>query len=120
MDLAFEYGMNFFETSAKKNINVTEAFICFAKSVKKRIVDGLLFEPLETFKLYYERKSTEINLIEFFKTSSCLPSVLYSIIIDYYISDDLSDYYSSSVSGMWSKSPTRQQPKRKDSTCMVM
>jgi len=126
MNLAFEYGMNFFETSAKTNINVIEAFTCLAKIVKRRLMDVLPPEPLETFQLYYERKNVEENLIEFLQTS-CLPTVLHSIIRDYYISDNLSDYYSSSISTVLPPHLAVQlsvkdppQPKRKDSTCIIM
>lgn len=38
--LADEYGMKFFETSAKNNINVEEAFISIARDIKKRIMDN--------------------------------------------------------------------------------
>mmetsp|Transcript_4051 Transcript_4051/g.4673 ORF Transcript_4051/g.4673 Transcript_4051/m.4673 type:complete len:202 (+) Transcript_4051:27-632(+) len=37
--LGEEYGIQFFETSAKSNINVTEAFTDIAKSIKKRLMD---------------------------------------------------------------------------------
>jgi len=38
--LADEYGMKFFETSAKNNINVEEAFISIARDIKKRLMDN--------------------------------------------------------------------------------
>jgi len=38
--LASEYGIKFFETSAKANINVTEAFTAIAKDIKKRLMDN--------------------------------------------------------------------------------
>lgn len=34
--LADEYGIRFFETSAKNNINVEEAFMCMAKDIVER------------------------------------------------------------------------------------
>jgi GTPase SAR1 family protein len=38
--LAAEYKINFFETSAKSNINVNEAFYSIATDIKKRLVDN--------------------------------------------------------------------------------
>lgn len=38
--LADEYGMKFFETSAKNNINVEEAFVSIARDIKKRLMDN--------------------------------------------------------------------------------
>jgi len=38
--LADEYGIKFFEASAKGNINVVEAFTAMAKDIKKRLMDG--------------------------------------------------------------------------------
>jgi len=38
--LADEYGIQFFETSAKSNINVDEAFRSIAQSIKKRLLDN--------------------------------------------------------------------------------
>lgn len=38
--LADEYSIKFFETSAKSNINVTEAFTAIAKDIKKRLMDS--------------------------------------------------------------------------------
>lgn len=38
--LASEYKINFFETSAKSNINVNEAFYSIATDIKKRLVDN--------------------------------------------------------------------------------
>jgi Ras-related protein Rab-8A len=38
--LADEYGIKFFETSAKNNINVVEAFTAIAKDIKKRLMDN--------------------------------------------------------------------------------
>ena len=38
-ELAREYSINFFETSAKSNINVTEAFMSIAQDIKTRLMD---------------------------------------------------------------------------------
>ena len=38
--LADEYGIKFFETSAKSNINVVEAFTSIAADIKKRLMDN--------------------------------------------------------------------------------
>uniref|UniRef100_A0A7S0L119 Uncharacterized protein n=1 Tax=Coccolithus braarudii TaxID=221442 RepID=A0A7S0L119_9EUKA len=38
--LADEYGISFFETSAKNNINVSEAFTSIAKNIKARLMDN--------------------------------------------------------------------------------
>jgi len=38
--LAEEYRIKFFETSAKSNINVVEAFTAIAKDIKKRLMDN--------------------------------------------------------------------------------
>jgi len=38
-NLALEYGIPFFEVSAKTNINITEAFLEIARRVKKRVFD---------------------------------------------------------------------------------
>lgn len=38
--LADEYGIKFFETSAKSNINVVEAFTAIATDIKKRLMDN--------------------------------------------------------------------------------
>ena len=38
--LADEYGMKFFETSAKNNINVEDAFVSIARDIKKRLMDN--------------------------------------------------------------------------------
>eukprot|EP00455_Lapot_gusevi_P057723 TRINITY_DN990_c0_g2_i1.p1 TRINITY_DN990_c0_g2~~TRINITY_DN990_c0_g2_i1.p1 ORF type:complete len:209 (+),score=71.04 TRINITY_DN990_c0_g2_i1:88-714(+) len=43
--LADEYGMKFFETSAKNNINVEEAFISIARDIKKRLMDNPTSTP---------------------------------------------------------------------------
>jgi Ras-related protein Rab-8A len=38
--LADEYGIKFFETSAKNNVNVVESFTAIAKDIKKRLMDS--------------------------------------------------------------------------------
>lgn len=38
--LADEYRIKLFEASAKSNINVSEAFICIAQDIKKRLMDS--------------------------------------------------------------------------------
>ena len=38
--LADEYSIKFFETSAKSNINVVEAFTSIAQDIKKRLMDN--------------------------------------------------------------------------------
>jgi len=38
--LAEEYGIKFFETSAKNNSNVVEAFTAIATDIKKRLMDS--------------------------------------------------------------------------------
>lgn len=38
--LADEYGIKFFETSAKSNINVVEGFTAIATDIKKRLMDN--------------------------------------------------------------------------------
>jgi len=38
--LADEYGIKFFETSAKSNINVVESFTAIAADIKKRLMDN--------------------------------------------------------------------------------
>merc|ERR1711998_728348 len=39
-ELADGYGINFFETSAKNNINVEQAFYSIARDIKKRLMDS--------------------------------------------------------------------------------
>jgi len=39
--LAEEYGIPFFETSAKNNLNVQEAFYCIGKNIKTRLVSSV-------------------------------------------------------------------------------
>jgi Ras-related protein Rab-8A len=39
-DLARHYGIKFFETSAKSNENVKEAFYAISKDIKKRLMDS--------------------------------------------------------------------------------
>jgi Ras-related protein Rab-8A len=39
-ELAEEYGINFFETSAKSNINVVESFTSIAQDIKTRLMDN--------------------------------------------------------------------------------
>jgi len=39
-ELARHYGIRFFETSAKSNINVKEAFYAISKDIKKRLMDS--------------------------------------------------------------------------------
>jgi len=43
--LADEYGIKFFETSAKSNINVVEAFTSIAADIKKRLMDNPTTAP---------------------------------------------------------------------------
>lgn len=38
--LADEYGMNFFEVTAKASTNVEEAFMSIAKDIKRKMFDG--------------------------------------------------------------------------------
>ena len=38
--LAEEYSIKFYETSAKSNINVVEAFTSIAQDIKKRLMDN--------------------------------------------------------------------------------
>lgn len=48
--LAKEYGVKFFETSAKSDINVTQAFDCLVKQVAERVYKDL-FTKKDTIKL---------------------------------------------------------------------
>lgn len=43
--LAAEYGVPFMETSAKSNINVEDAFVSMAKSIKKKIDEKVVTPP---------------------------------------------------------------------------
>lgn len=43
--LADEYSIKFFETSAKSNINVKEAFTSIASDIKKRLIDNPKVNP---------------------------------------------------------------------------
>eukprot|EP00467_Chlorarachnion_reptans_P003557 CAMPEP_0114501656 /NCGR_PEP_ID=MMETSP0109-20121206/8612_1 /TAXON_ID=29199 /ORGANISM="Chlorarachnion reptans, Strain CCCM449" /LENGTH=118 /DNA_ID=CAMNT_0001679395 /DNA_START=381 /DNA_END=737 /DNA_ORIENTATION=+ len=59
--LANEYDIKFFETSAKQNINVTEAFYAIASDIKKTIVSDPKEKP----------SSNVINLGEKKKSGGC-------------------------------------------------
>lgn len=48
--LADEYGIKFFETSAKSNINVVEAFTSIASDIKKRLMDNPANAPAAAAK----------------------------------------------------------------------
>jgi len=56
--LAEEYGIEFFETSAKTNVNVVEGFTCIAKSIKKRLMDTSGPEPPRNDKVVIKSNDT--------------------------------------------------------------
>ncbi|GLU11646.1 hypothetical protein SLE2022_283790 [Rubroshorea leprosula] len=51
--LADEYGIKFFETSAKRNLNVEEVFFSIARDVKQRLADTDSMDELPTIKINY-------------------------------------------------------------------
>ncbi|GLT65071.1 hypothetical protein SLA2020_375230 [Shorea laevis] len=51
--LADEYGIKFFETSAKTNLNVEEVFFSIARDVKQRLADTDSMTELSTIKINY-------------------------------------------------------------------
>jgi Ras-related protein Rab-8A len=59
--LATEYNIPFFETSAKTNVNVVESFTCIAKNIKKRLMVPGQQEPqnlkLENYKANDSKKN---------------------------------------------------------------
>ncbi|GLT65069.1 hypothetical protein SLA2020_375210 [Shorea laevis] len=64
--LADEYGIKFFETSAKTNLNVEEVFFSIARDVKQRLADTDSMDELSTIKINYRDQNIELykNLLK--------------------------------------------------------
>ncbi len=51
--LADEFGMSFFETSAKANVNVEAAFFTITRDIKKRLMEQGSAEEVNIFLFFY-------------------------------------------------------------------